>query len=287
VLFGGQGSSAQAIGDTWQWDGANWTQVSESGPAARYGHAVAFNSSRNRLVLFGGQAGQTVFSDTWEFDGENWTQQEDTGPSPRFGHAMAYDGAGRVVLFGGSAATQPPSGDTWAWSGQEWVQIGEFGPSACLYAAMASTAGGNLALYGGKGSVDLITAPSADTWAFDGKRWTQRQDIGPGPLQLAAMAFDSARNALVLFGGLGVDGAPNSGATWEAAAAGSAPSQPPGVNPSGLSVAAIQVLSPNQGNTVYNGVGVTFVVSLSGPAPPGGAIRPNFLIRRRAPPLPP
>ena len=274
VLFGGQVSNAQAIGDTWQWDGANWTKVSESGPAARYGHAVAFDGSRNRLVLFGGQAGQTVFSDTWEFDGENWTQQEDTGPSPRFGHAMAYDGAGRVVLFGGSAATQPPSGDTWAWSGQEWVQIGEFGPSARLHSAMASPDDGTLVLYGGKVSIDISTAPSADTWAFDGKRWTQRQDIGPGPLQQAAIAFDSARNTVILFGGLGVDGAPNSGSTWEAAV--SAQAAPPVPSPPGppSSVSVTNFFFPEQQspNVLALDTIQHLVVRLSGPAPQNGVV---------------
>ncbi len=223
VLFGGA-AGAIIFGDTWQWDGANWTQVSESGPSGRYDHAVAFDSSSNQLVLFGGQAdqaGQTLFGDTWEFDGQNWTQQQDAGPSPRFGAAMAYDGAGRVILFGGFD-NNALFGDSWAWSGGEWVQIAEFGPSARLWAAMAGEGSGNIALYGGLSSSDENQPPLADTWEFDGTLWTQRQDIGPGPLQRATMAFDSARSRLVLFGGLAValvqQPAGASGSTWEAAA---------------------------------------------------------------------
>jgi len=37
VMFGGTGSMPKAIvfGDTWEWDGSEWTQVADSGPAPR------------------------------------------------------------------------------------------------------------------------------------------------------------------------------------------------------------------------------------------------------------
>jgi hypothetical protein len=57
-----------------------------------------------------------------------------------------------------------------------------------------------------------------DTWQFDGKLWTQRQDIGPGPIYSGAMAFDANRTAVVLFGGLTAlpsSDAALSGDTWE------------------------------------------------------------------------
>lgn len=212
LLFGGDG--AARFGDTWRWNGADWTKLTESGPQAREQSAMAFDSNRSRAVLFGG----VYFADTWEFDGENWTQQEDTGPSRRAGHSMAYDGAGnRTLLFGGYFnGDQTIFGDTWAWDGQEWVQIGEFGPSARAFASMASD-GGSPILYGGATSGLRGPPPTlADTWEFDGRRWTQRQDIGPGPLVEAAMVFDAARGRTVLFGGTRAGGQ-FSAATWEAA----------------------------------------------------------------------
>jgi Kelch motif len=219
TLFGGTGADDQPLGDTWKWDGADWTKLSESGPPARRSPAMAFDISRKRLVLFGGQTGPVAqlvnLSDTWEFDGADWTQQQDTGPAPRFGHAMAYDGAGRVILFGGADQTQP-FGDSWAWDGAVWVQIAEFGPPARFNAPMASGASGQVFLYGGQSALFGATPPFADTWELEANLWTQRQDIGPGPLQSAAMAFDSARTRFVLFGGAIADGS-SSGLTWEAA----------------------------------------------------------------------
>ena len=98
-----------------------WTQKQDIGPKPRVGHAMAYDSSRERLVLFGGDSLRAaLFNDTWEWDGENWTQMADIGPSPRSGHAMAFDSKrGRIVLFGGLSAFAPAEpadhilGDTW------------------------------------------------------------------------------------------------------------------------------------------------------------------------------
>jgi len=70
VLFGGRDSTLQnRLGDTWEWDGANWTQVLASpAPAPRSDHAMAYDSARNVVVLFGGAASNSVsLNDTWEY----------------------------------------------------------------------------------------------------------------------------------------------------------------------------------------------------------------------------
>jgi hypothetical protein len=219
LLFAGS-KSGIPIGDTWQWDGLNWTQLADTGPPPRSGHAMAYDSNRQRTVLFGGVASDvSLFGDTWEFDGENWTQQQDTGPSARRGHGMAYDSVnGRVVLFGGGGTDGAGLGDTWAWDGQEWVEIAEFGPSPRVYSSVVSIAGSALILYGGASGLIGGSQVFFDTWQFDGKLWTQRQDIGPGPLYSAAIAFDVSRTAVVLFGGLSAFPLADtalSGDTWE------------------------------------------------------------------------
>lgn len=47
LLFGGTIVGANAAGananDTWQWDGEEWTQLADSGPSARFSHAMAFD----------------------------------------------------------------------------------------------------------------------------------------------------------------------------------------------------------------------------------------------------
>jgi hypothetical protein len=72
------------------------------------------------------------------------------------------------------------------------------------------------------------------TWEWTGKHWTLRQDIGPGPRAGHAMAFDSTRNRVVLFGGLRTfDPNPSDelADTWEhvdGSGSGSAPTPPDG-----------------------------------------------------------
>jgi hypothetical protein len=85
-------SPAGKLADTWEWDGQAWTQVEDTGPSDRTRPALAYDSTRSRVVLFGGEGAGGPLGDTWEWDGDEWTQVADTGPSPRAGHAMCFEG---------------------------------------------------------------------------------------------------------------------------------------------------------------------------------------------------
>jgi cysteine-rich repeat protein len=113
VLFGGQrrqdgDSSSIDLGDTWTWDGSDWTErVTPQAPSARRLAALALDATRGRLVLFGGVDASASASDTWEWDGAGWRPLAAVDrPSPRLGHAMAGapDGAGLVMIGGTSSA---------------------------------------------------------------------------------------------------------------------------------------------------------------------------------------
>jgi Galactose oxidase, central domain len=213
VLFGGEAGESALRGDTWEWDGENWTQVADTGPDARLGHALAFDTNRQRALLFGGEAGSGLRADTWEWDGEDWTQVADTGPDARRGHGLAFDtNRQRAVLFGGETASGLRA-DTWEWDGAHWTQKGDTGPGPSLASAMTFGAGATL-LFGGVTDspapiavTALSPAPAAVetlwglSWEWDGVQWTLRQDMGPAPRWGHALAFDSARDRAVLFGG--------------------------------------------------------------------------------------
>jgi len=122
VLFGGGATTAgvsHIMGDTWSWDGRNWTQLADSGPLPRTSFAMAYDSKRQRIVLFGGEHAASIgpAADTWLWDGAAWTQAPVTGPSARYRHAVAYDSIrDRTVLFGGfDEKTGALLGDTWEW----------------------------------------------------------------------------------------------------------------------------------------------------------------------------
>ncbi len=258
-LFGGNPSvdpNTVSLGDSWQWDGQDWTQLSNSGPSARAAHAMAFDATRNNSVLFGGVDASGFLQDTWEFDGQDWTKVEDAGPSPRSVHAMSYDAANtRVTLFGGVGSDDSVLGDTWAWDGNAWVQIAQFGPPPRRAAAM-TWMGDATVLFGGADASSLF----GDTWEFDGKLWSQRQDIGPGARSDHGMVFDTARSRVVIFGGTTAAGNVLLGDTWEHQED-QAVMTPP-VSPVSV-VALVAAVAVDI---------LTIIITLSGPAPAGGAV---------------
>ena len=86
--------------DTWEWDGAVWTQVADTGPSPRSGSAMA--QMGTRTVLFGGYNSAGALADSWEWKDLRWTQRQNMGPPKRTSHDMAYDiERERLVLFGG------------------------------------------------------------------------------------------------------------------------------------------------------------------------------------------
>lgn len=99
-----------------------WNQVNSgasNSPSARYNHAMVYDSSRNRVVLFGGYDNDGSLSDTWEMtwngSSASWTQVNSgasNAPAVRSGHSMVYDASrNRVVLFGGGESNV--FNDTW------------------------------------------------------------------------------------------------------------------------------------------------------------------------------
>jgi len=139
--------------ETWGWNGTTWTLLSSAGPVVS-GFAIATDTTRQRVMLFGGGTANTFASETndlWEWNGSSWSQRTVTGtlpPKQRTG-VMAFDSSrNKLVLLGGRAS----------------------------------------------GSNDGLT------WEFDGTRWT----FFPAPFRygdVPGLAFDEARQAVVLFGG--------------------------------------------------------------------------------------
>ena len=102
---------------------------------------LAFDSDRNKVVLFGGErTGSVQIGDTWEYDGvtATWTQRSTpSGPIARSNVAMAYDPVRReTVLFGGKTGSGADA-ETWVWNGTTWTQRSVTGPSARFSAGAA------------------------------------------------------------------------------------------------------------------------------------------------------
>jgi len=198
VLFGGLNGS-----ETWEWDGASWTQrFPATLPPGRTRAQLAFDSANGVMVLFGGQDATSFFGDTWTWDGSNWQQAfPATSPSPRASFDMVSDTARRrVVLYGGLDAAGINLSDTWEFDGSAWTQVsplvspGTLHSHAMTYDSMRRVT----VLYGGAPGF----GGSDETWEYDGNNWTQRfPATNPGMRNGHKMAYDAHRMVAVLYGG--------------------------------------------------------------------------------------
>lgn len=101
-----------------------WAQLSPSGPALppRYGHAVAYDPVRDRLLVYGGTTGTTGLNDVWGLDlarAPAWTQLSPTGSPPPAGSPRLgiYDPIrDRLVVFVPAGVWALALSPTLAWS---------------------------------------------------------------------------------------------------------------------------------------------------------------------------
>lgn len=108
VMFGGStGAASGVLGDTWTWNGSDWSQVvtptTPGGTGVRNGK-MTFDTVRGRHVYFGGVRGVGGFSNSaWEFDGADWRERLlSPAPAGRAGLGFSFvDALGTNVLFGG------------------------------------------------------------------------------------------------------------------------------------------------------------------------------------------
>lgn len=110
ILFGGRDEAGKALGQTWEFDGKQWKDLNVSSPNARWGAAMAYQSSLDRLVLYGGTTRYSPeFEDTWVFKASegSWEQlpAKGKGPGPRAFAALAECGdRSSMLLYGGRGA---------------------------------------------------------------------------------------------------------------------------------------------------------------------------------------
>ena len=125
VLFGGTAvlaPNAPSFGDTWEWDGERWSQVSApAGPSARDHIAMGYDAARKASIVQGGGTGDVDPNETWAFDGRAWTRVTGAGPRRRYAKLAFDTKANTMLLYGGF--DQQPSNVLWKLNGSTWVQI--------------------------------------------------------------------------------------------------------------------------------------------------------------------
>jgi hypothetical protein len=160
--------------------------------------AVGRNVAPHEAILFGGIdlniTDGPALNDTWIWRTKFWEEvQPATRPDPRTSAAMAYDSTrSEVVMFGG---LQDHSSRT---VGTSWIIVRKYPPVAPGVAPMKGTQ----VIY-------------RDTWIWNGSDWALRTPAHAPPERYNhAMAYDAARQQIVLFGGMDVSTQKPTNDTW-------------------------------------------------------------------------
>lgn len=216
LMFGGRveavdrDANPTVLNDLWAWKDDNWTRIDENSaehPPARHASAFAYDPDRDRLVLYGGNNyaadGFTLRAiyDTWEFADGQWTRIAADGPQVAK-PAMVYDAANKRMLMLGvtenGANVLMYSYDTAA---RTWTQLTPAALPPCVNEGhfVYQQHNNRPLLFGG---VCLTgTAPLDEFWEFDGTTWikvaTAKFTRGIGQ----AIAYDTLRDHVVVFGG--------------------------------------------------------------------------------------
>lgn len=188
-------------------------------PSPRDHARMVFVPTVGEAILFGGTSAfdrgtATAYdsNETWAWTGTRWTQRFPAHTPPaRSAQAMSYDSLrDRIMMFGGRYQTGTGAnrklnllGDTWVYENGDWRELAlDPAPSARQLSAMAyDPIRDRTILYGGSvfAADGVTTEIKADTWEFDGTRWTQVND-GQVKVGNPLLAYDGARDQMILLG---------------------------------------------------------------------------------------
>lgn len=222
VLFGGIDTEGGALGDTWEYTEAGWTNLTphlSASPAARWAPSLTYDPALGALLLFGGQfavGAENAYNDTWEFNASGWTELHPANSPPPEGVQLVYDAADGYAFAWGIAGTERFQND-WAFENGDWTNltgsITGAPPTFTFYAAYDPQR--NYVLFYGGISAFCV---GGLTYAYsDGvfRNLTSTEAQSPYPIiGSGVLTYDPAADGMILFSGYDT-GCGITNATWE------------------------------------------------------------------------
>lgn len=204
-LFGGFCSESKTrLKDLWKFENGAWKEISSNqAPQARSGHALVYDSSNDRLILFGGKNNDgELLSDLWSWEGTDWQLLSEQGPPARQSHRIVTTKSG-IILFGGSNGDGKSLSDTWIFSENSWVEnnTGTKPPGRRQHTLTFDEKRKKVVLFGGFDRVEGEKIVFGDTWEFDGADWSLTDTNLDIARDHHAMVYNPHTNSTVLFGG--------------------------------------------------------------------------------------
>jgi hypothetical protein len=205
---------------TWEYDvaGGRWSPLALGTLpfSFRQGHALAYDSRRQRVILFAGlvftASDPDYKNEVWEYDGavRRWheaTPAAGSAPQPRESPLWAFDERrNRFVMYGGQALEGGKTvylDDTWEWNGTTWT---EHHPATSITAR------------------ELVYLPTRErviaigfgqVYEWDGGNWVATANSAPGVSGAHGFAYAGSGRVVAFGGSEGGPPAGDSGATWE------------------------------------------------------------------------
>jgi serine/threonine protein kinase/formylglycine-generating enzyme required for sulfatase activity len=206
LLFGGQDLEFGEFDDTWAWDGEVWSEVAPDRGGPRGAGALAFDPERRKMLFLNRSELEDALAapSTWLLGPAGWRSE----PDPSIG-AVWNSAVGPAAFVGprGLQLYQTGQRRLWTWDGVRWSPVaGDGSPGPIPLNAAATTCDTKrqkLLLFGGGVWIPVWDgATVAGTWECDGRRWTLHRPAQSPPARYgAALAYDAARDRVVLFGG--------------------------------------------------------------------------------------
>lgn len=196
VMFGGFDNAGHPLGDTWTWDGSNWSQQHPATSPPPLSDAVmAYDPSARELVLFGG-------SSLGPFAGTSGSGCAVILPAPAVSGVPGVETTAMPIPARPSvpdctpSPAPAPAAATWTWNGSTWRHAASGGPAFELgrtWSATDPAANRVLLVSAGWdwGSPAVLCAagipchgpgpapPAVQTWSWDHGKWQRIQAAFP------------------------------------------------------------------------------------------------------------
>ena len=253
VTTGGGSTAPARVGDSFQYDGASWSEIAELNTVRDQSAGLG---TQNSGLVAGGQA-PSVVGNTENWNGSSWTEVADVSPVRTGAGTAGVYTAG--LVFGGNAP--PLTASTMTWNGSSWTEVADLNSARNRFmgqsvgtqtAALAVEGEGVNGTESWNGSAwtevaDLNTArhlgggsglntsaivssgrtgapgynPNAACESWDGSSWTEVADVSSARAygSSAGTAGGNPNTSSILFGGATTSSTANTTATeeWDAA----------------------------------------------------------------------
>ncbi len=147
----------------WGPDGTKWQLIGDTG-VRKIVAPLAFDSKRQRTMMFGGRGDSTTDGNLSSLNGGAWQLVKDLPSRARMAARLAYDSTRDRLVHLGGLNEQVFFVDTWEYDGSDWKPT--FMPGASLRSSAAvvyDSARGVTVLYGGFRPLQHLAIPGNGT----------------------------------------------------------------------------------------------------------------------------